>query len=69
MLIRWPTNSGCNAYAAGGKGQGVANPLKSPFLAGFELQFEQKQDLIEFLHSLTDRQFLNSNANHPLVSP
>ena len=56
-------------YAAGGKGQGVANPLKSPFLAGFELQFEQKQDLIEFLHSLTDRQFLNSNANHPLVSP
>jgi cytochrome c peroxidase len=56
-------------YAAGGRGYGIANPLKSPFLAGFDLQLQQKQDLIAFLHSLTDRQFLNSNSNIPLESP
>lgn len=56
-------------YAAGGRGQGVSNPFKSPFLAGFALELQQKQDLIAFLQSLTDRQFLNSNANHLLESP
>jgi cytochrome c peroxidase len=56
-------------YAAGGRGQGINNPLKSSFLAGFDLQSTQKQDLIAFLQSLTDRQFLNSNLNYRLVSP
>jgi cytochrome c peroxidase len=56
-------------YAAGGRGRGATNPLKSAFLAGFELQLQQKQDLIAFLQSLTDRQFLNSNLDDPLVSP
>jgi cytochrome c peroxidase len=56
-------------YAAGGRGHGVANPLKSPFLAGFALKLQQKQDLIAFLQSLTDRQFLNSKVKHPLESP
>jgi cytochrome c peroxidase len=56
-------------YAAGGRGHGVANPLKSPFLAGFDLQVEQKQDLIAFLQSLTDSHFLSSNLNHPPASP
>ena len=56
-------------YAAGGRGQGKSNPLKSPFVAGFNLQLQQKQDIIAFLHSLTDRQFLNSNVNYPLTSP
>lgn len=51
-------------YAAGGKGYGIFNPLKSPFLVGFELELEQKQDLIAFLQSLTDRHFLNLNLNH-----
>jgi len=55
-------------YAAGGRGHGVANPLKSPFLAGFDLKLEQKQDLIVFLQSLTDRHFLNSNLNYPTVT-
>lgn len=54
-------------YAAGG--WGLANPLKSPFLIGFALELEQKQDLIAFLQSLTDRNFLNSNLNYPLASP
>jgi cytochrome c peroxidase len=56
-------------YAAGGRGQGIANPLKSPFLVGFVLELEQKQDLIAFLQSLTDRNFLNSNLKNPLLSP
>ena len=56
-------------YAAGGRGHGTVNPLKSHFLAGFELKSQQKQDLIAFLHSLTDRQFLKSNVNYPPMSP
>ncbi len=46
-------------YAAGGRTHGIVNPLKSHFLIGFELQAGQKQDLVTFLQSLTDRQFLN----------
>lgn len=56
-------------YAEGGRGQGKTSPLKSPFLKGFELELQQKQDLIAFLHSLTDRQFLNSNLNISTESP
>jgi len=56
-------------YAAGGRGQGTTNPLKSPFLKGFDVELQQKQDLIAFLQSLTDRQFLNSNVNHASESP
>jgi cytochrome c peroxidase len=56
-------------YAAGGRGHGAVNPLKSRFLGGFELQLQQKQDLIAFLHSLTDRQFLNSNLDYPPILP
>jgi cytochrome c peroxidase len=56
-------------YATGGKGHGTANPFKSAFVAGFDLELQQKQDLIAFLHSLTDRQFLNSNVNYPVTSP
>jgi cytochrome c peroxidase len=39
-------------YAAGGRVQGVRN--KSPRVRGFALSGEEKQDLIAFLHSLTD---------------
>ena len=56
-------------YATGGRGHGIANPLKSPFLVGFDLQLGEKQDLITFLQSLTDRQFLNSNLNQTVASP
>jgi cytochrome c peroxidase len=43
--------------------------MKSSFLAGFELQLQQKQDFIAFLQSLTDHHFLNSNTNQALESP
>ena len=56
-------------YAAGGRTQGLNSSLKSPFLTGFELRQGQKQDLVTFLQSLTDHQFLTSNLNQPPVLP
>lgn len=55
-------------YAAGGRnitngvnqGDGRANKLKSFFVKGFELNEQEKQDLIAFLDTLTDEEFLNS---------
>lgn len=49
-------------YAAGGRGSGVNNPFKSPFVKGFELKDGEKQDLIAFLESLTDPLFLKFHA-------
>lgn len=45
-------------YATGGRAAGASNPLKSPFMKGFILSDSEKSDLLAFLHSLTDRQFL-----------
>jgi len=45
-------------YAAGGRGNGVNNPLKSPFVQGFDITDEEKQDLLTFLESLTDYEFV-----------
>lgn len=49
-------------YARGGleteSGDGAKSPLKSPFVKGFELTEEERQDLKAFLASLTDAQFL-----------
>ena len=52
-------------YKAGGRtikdgpnaGDGSKNPYKSSFVGGFRLTAAEKADLIEFLLSLTDRQF------------
>jgi len=54
-------------YAAGGRtiddgpyaGVGKASPLKSPFVQGFQLGDRDKDDLVAFLESLTDRDFLS----------
>jgi cytochrome c peroxidase len=53
-------------YAAGGRtiaegpnaGVGSASPLKSSFLVGFTLTPEERADVLAFLESLTDRDFL-----------
>ena len=50
-------------YASGGRGKGVNNPLKSIFIQGFELKETDKQDLLAFLASLTDPEFLQK---HPV---
>ena len=57
-------------YAAGGRtiqagpyaGVGRENPLKSSFIKGFSLATAEKQDLLAFLHSLTDETFINNPA-------
>ena len=58
-------------YAAGGRnieqglyqGDGRANPMKSQFIKGFELTPEEKQDLLAFLDTLTDQEFLTSSKH------
>jgi cytochrome c peroxidase len=53
-------------YAAGGrniesgnyKGDGRTNPYKSSFVNGFDITADDKTDLINFLHSLTDEEFI-----------
>lgn len=50
-------------YAAGGRSQGRDNPHKSVFIKGFIISEEQKQDLLAFLHSLTDDNFLTNPAH------
>lgn len=53
-------------YAAGGRtidaGVGSKNPFKSKFISGFKLTQQEKQDLLEFLRSLTDESFINNPA-------
>lgn len=45
-------------YAAGGRGAGRSSPLKSELLSGFVLTAQERGDLVAFLESLTDREFL-----------
>lgn len=61
-------------YAAGGRtihtgknaGVGSKNPFKSHFISGFKLNQREKQDLLEFLRSLTDESFItNPNFSDP----
>ena len=55
-------------YARGGRlvesgpyaGDGKESPLKSELIDGFVISEREKQDLIHFLESLTDRQFLEA---------
>ena len=50
-------------YAAGGR----PHPHKSPFLKGFTLSPQEKLDLVEFLQSLTDTNFLtDSKLSEPV---
>jgi cytochrome c peroxidase len=61
-------------YASGGRaikggpraGEGARNPNKSEFVKGFRLTRQEKNDLLAFLMSLTDRTFL---ANAKLANP
>lgn len=55
-------------YARGGrlissgefKGDGKENPNKSGFVKGFDITEEEKKDIIEFLKSLTDKEFITN---------
>lgn len=63
-------------YAAGGRvieagphaGDGRANPFKSGFVPGFEINAQDKADLIAFLESLTDETFISDpRFSNPFV--
>lgn len=65
-------------YAAGGRvvaegpraGDGRSHPGKSPFIVGFTLTAEERQDLLSFLASLTDEQFLTDpRYSDPFARP
>jgi cytochrome c peroxidase len=50
-------------YAAGGRaaaGNSGPSPLKSAFVKGFTLTRRERADLLAFLHSLTDEQFIRN---------
>ena len=57
-------------YAAGGRtisegphqGVGRDNPFKSSFIRGFAISEQERSDLLAFLNSLTDEQFLTDPA-------
>jgi len=57
-------------YAAAGRtiesgdyaGVGSENPLKSIFVVGFELAEQEREDVLAFLRSLTDEEFLENPA-------
>ena len=49
-------------------GDGRANPHKDALITGFTLTQTQKDDLVAFLHSLTDRSFIEDPAfSNPFV--
>ena len=58
-------------YAAGGRhltrgahiGDGRQNPLKSQFIKGFDMTAQDKIDLLAFLATLTDQQFLTDSRH------
>ncbi len=45
-------------YAAGGRGKGITNPLKNAFIKGIDMTEQERQDLLNFLSSLTDNRFI-----------
>lgn len=56
-----------NHYAVSGRAEalqapGRANPLRSPFIQGFEISDSEVNDLVAFLESLTDRRFIENPA-------
>ena len=50
---------GTNIAQGPNKGFGVISPLKSEFVPGLDITPQQRADLLNFLHSLTDSEFLN----------
>lgn len=50
-------------YAKGGSEKGQHSPLKSVFVRPLVMSEQDKQDLVNFLHSLTDQEFLSNRLN------
>ncbi len=57
-VLRHYAAAGRTVHAGDNKGDGSANPYKSGFIVGFDLSQEELQDMLAFLHSLTDEKFV-----------
>jgi cytochrome c peroxidase len=63
QVLDFYAGAGRHLKSGAQQGDGRKNPLKSAFVKGFEMSAQDKTDLLEFLHSLTDQEFLKS-AQH-----
>ena len=61
-VVRFYEAGGRNIETGDEAGDGRANPYKSVFVSGFELTDQEREDLIAFLKSLTDKGFLTNPA-------
>src|SRR5262249_19250220 len=51
-------------------GDGSTSPLKSQFVPGFTLSDQEKEDILNFLHRLTDEQFVtDERLSDPFAPP
>ena len=67
-VIDFYGQAGRNITNGVNKGDGRANPHKSAFVKGFELTKQEKQDLLAFLHTLTDQSFVtNPKSKNPFI--
>lgn len=62
-VIRFYEAGGRNIESGPLAGDGRKNPYKSGFVAGFTLTDNERDDLIQFLHALTDTTFLTNPAH------
>ena len=61
-VIEFYSDGGRLLVAGGNAGDGRLNPNKSGFISGFEMTAQEKEDLINFLHSLSDESFTANPA-------
>lgn len=57
-VLRHYAAAGRTVHTGENKGDGSANPYKSNFIVGFELSQQELDDMLAFLHSLTDEKFV-----------
>ncbi|MDP2548004.1 methanobactin export MATE transporter MbnM [Oceanobacter sp. 4_MG-2023] len=58
-VLEFYADGGRNITSGEYSGDGRDNPYKSSFVSGFDLSDDDKTDLINFLHSLTDQEFIS----------
>jgi cytochrome c peroxidase len=58
-VIRMYGEGGLHRIEGDNAGDGRANPYKSGLVAGFEITDQELSDLVAFLNSLTDEEFIN----------
>ncbi|MGR5211656.1 MbnH family di-heme enzyme [Vibrio rotiferianus] len=59
-VLDFYANGGRNITSGEHKGDGRKNPNKSEFVKGFTLSAQEKQDILMFLHALSDETFISN---------